>query len=447
MGDDYYQHGHRWIEVPTLGLRPENTNNFGFASVLGEEGNPILGHPDPATVFVANYDSGKKKWVLVDKDGNQFKDAGGNVITASASLSDAQKAIARKLDWPDVRSLLGNFAEGAGEFVTSSGQTVSEGGIWNQGATYQTASLYTKRCFHCHNPVGFDATPPADPTLPYMYGIPFDAWQNTLKSGSTILATFPIGAPALDGPASDPLSDRIHGVQCEHCHGPGGTFQVPTDETTPKRVELCRDCHSSTDPTDPSVALDVLPNMSNGKSTWDTNKRIPFAPTADGESGVFTNHHSQGDEFRRSAHKAVRMMLYDKYGHPVTTDGKTLNTNRTNGKYIEQGCLMCHDPHKSVWHDLGGVRYADPTSEESIGTMCTHCHNTRSFKEWPQSNPQRVVAWYAIPLAEIKFFGWPLSFYMAAQGSLIIYVLIIWYYARAMRKLDLEYGVDEGDLQ
>ncbi len=56
-----------------------------------------------------------------------------------------------------------------------------------------------------------------------------------------------------------------------------------------------------------------------------------------------------------------------------------------------------------------------------------------------------VVAYYAIPLAEINFFGWPLSFYMMAQGSLIIYVILIWYYARYMRKLDLEYGVDEGD--
>jgi putative solute:sodium symporter small subunit len=56
-----------------------------------------------------------------------------------------------------------------------------------------------------------------------------------------------------------------------------------------------------------------------------------------------------------------------------------------------------------------------------------------------------VMAWYAIPLAEINFFGWPLSFYMAAQGALIIYVVIIWYYAHAMRKQDLEYGVDEGD--
>ena len=56
-----------------------------------------------------------------------------------------------------------------------------------------------------------------------------------------------------------------------------------------------------------------------------------------------------------------------------------------------------------------------------------------------------VMAYFAIPLAEINFFGWPLSFYMAAQGSLIVDVVIIWYYARAMRKMDLEDGVDEGE--
>ncbi len=56
-----------------------------------------------------------------------------------------------------------------------------------------------------------------------------------------------------------------------------------------------------------------------------------------------------------------------------------------------------------------------------------------------------VMGYYAKELGEINFFGWPLSFYMGAQGSLIIYVLIIWYYARAMSKLDEEYGVAEGD--
>ncbi len=56
-----------------------------------------------------------------------------------------------------------------------------------------------------------------------------------------------------------------------------------------------------------------------------------------------------------------------------------------------------------------------------------------------------VMAFFARELATINFFGWPFSFYMAAQGSLIVYVVIIWYYARAMRKLDEEYGVAEGD--
>lgn len=58
-----------------------------------------------------------------------------------------------------------------------------------------------------------------------------------------------------------------------------------------------------------------------------------------------------------------------------------------------------------------------------------------------------VEAWYARELNEITFFGFPLGFYMSAQGSLVIYVIIIGIYARYMKKLDKEYNVDEGDLQ
>lgn len=58
-----------------------------------------------------------------------------------------------------------------------------------------------------------------------------------------------------------------------------------------------------------------------------------------------------------------------------------------------------------------------------------------------------VEAWYARELNAFTFFGFPLGFYMSAQGSLVIYVAIIGYYAWYMRKLDLEYGVDEGDLE
>lgn len=58
-----------------------------------------------------------------------------------------------------------------------------------------------------------------------------------------------------------------------------------------------------------------------------------------------------------------------------------------------------------------------------------------------------VVAWYARELNSITFLGFPLAFYMSAQGSLAIYVAIIGIYAYLMSKLDKEYGVDEGDLE
>lgn len=54
-----------------------------------------------------------------------------------------------------------------------------------------------------------------------------------------------------------------------------------------------------------------------------------------------------------------------------------------------------------------------------------------------------VVAYLARDLS-FNFFGWPFSFWMGAQGSLIVYVIIIWYYAKKMDSLDIEYGVDEG---
>jgi putative solute:sodium symporter small subunit len=56
-----------------------------------------------------------------------------------------------------------------------------------------------------------------------------------------------------------------------------------------------------------------------------------------------------------------------------------------------------------------------------------------------------VISFFAREINSINFFGWPLAFYMGAQGSLIIYVIIIWYYARYMNNLDREYDVHEGD--
>ncbi len=54
-----------------------------------------------------------------------------------------------------------------------------------------------------------------------------------------------------------------------------------------------------------------------------------------------------------------------------------------------------------------------------------------------------VIIYFARELSEITVFGFPFPFYMGAQGALIIYVLIIWFYAKRMGKLDDEYGVAE----
>lgn len=53
-----------------------------------------------------------------------------------------------------------------------------------------------------------------------------------------------------------------------------------------------------------------------------------------------------------------------------------------------------------------------------------------------------VMSYYARELS-FNFFGWPFSFWMAAQGCLVIYMLIIGFYASYMNKLDQEHGVAE----
>lgn len=58
-----------------------------------------------------------------------------------------------------------------------------------------------------------------------------------------------------------------------------------------------------------------------------------------------------------------------------------------------------------------------------------------------------VIGYYAIDLENVSFLGFPIAFYMGAQGSIIIYIAIIGFYARYMNRLDREYGVQEGEEQ
>jgi putative solute:sodium symporter small subunit len=53
-----------------------------------------------------------------------------------------------------------------------------------------------------------------------------------------------------------------------------------------------------------------------------------------------------------------------------------------------------------------------------------------------------VVSFYARDL-NFHFFGWPFSFWMAAQGAPLVYCLIVWFYAWYMRRLDIRHAMAE----
>jgi len=63
-----------------------------------------------------------------------------------------------------------------------------------------------------------------------------------------------------------------------------------------------------------------------------------------------------------------------------------------------------------------------------------------------------LVVWFVVSFGiaffarELSFsvFGWPFSFWVASQGALVVYCLIIWFYARRMDRLDAEHGAADG---
>jgi putative solute:sodium symporter small subunit len=58
-----------------------------------------------------------------------------------------------------------------------------------------------------------------------------------------------------------------------------------------------------------------------------------------------------------------------------------------------------------------------------------------------------VVHMFVIPLnyITIPIVNFPLGFYMAAQGSLIAFVVILFWFAKAQDKIDREHGVAEDE--
>jgi putative solute:sodium symporter small subunit len=56
-----------------------------------------------------------------------------------------------------------------------------------------------------------------------------------------------------------------------------------------------------------------------------------------------------------------------------------------------------------------------------------------------------VLHFFVGALNQVKILGFPLGFYMAAQGSLIVFVAMLFWFAKAQDKIDREEGFAEDE--
>ncbi|MBM4172717.1 MAG: T9SS type A sorting domain-containing protein, partial [Ignavibacteria bacterium] len=119
------------------------------------------------------------------------------------------------------------------------------------------------------------------------------------------------------------------GIGCEACHGPSKAHTTNISNKPPKEgLNSCNNCHAR--------------DRNDGTTTFPWNNRVEWQPrTVNNVSTGFIRHREQGD-----------MMLASKHGKANFT------------------CATCHDPHKGVYFNLGGLK--------ASGT-CTNCHPNKNI--------------------------------------------------------------------
>lgn len=85
----------------------------------------------------------------------------------------------------------------------------------------------------------------------------------------------------------------------------------------------------------------------------------------------------------------------------------------------------------------------------------------RTARNYWRSNLRLVficlVIWFAVSyvlgillvetLNQFRLFGFKLGFWFAQQGSIFVFLILIFWYAWRMNRLDRDYGVDEPDCE
>jgi putative solute:sodium symporter small subunit len=89
-----------------------------------------------------------------------------------------------------------------------------------------------------------------------------------------------------------------------------------------------------------------------------------------------------------------------------------------------------------------------------MGVMSSNSPANRAY--WQKTlrlSAALLLLWLVVTLGvslfgdmpSFQFFGWPFGYWVSAQGALIVFCAIVWFYAWAMDRLDRQYGERDQD--
>lgn len=137
------------------------------------------------------------------------------------------------------------------------------------------------------------------------------------------------------------------GIGCEGCHGPSLTHTTNPSIKPPKEgLQTCNGCHAR--------------DRNDSTNTFPWNNRVEWQPrTVNNISTGFIRHREQGDMMMASKHKNLT-------------------------------CVTCHDPHKGVYFDKGGLKST---------VTCQSCHGTKEITGHESSKTKAVCTDCHMPFA------------------------------------------------
>lgn len=155
------------------------------------------------------------------------------------------------------------------------------------------------------------------------------------------------------------------GIGCEGCHGPAKTHTtMPISKPSKEGLNSCNACHAR--------------DRSDATTTFNWDKRVEWqARTVNNVSTGFVRHREQGD-----------MLLASKHGKANFT------------------CATCHEPHKGVYFDLGGLKSS---------AKCESCHQNKEIKGHELSKTKAECTDCHMPFAARN--GDQLSPYVSDQST------------------------------